>query len=131
MSTFTHLSPLLSVFSPASDTDQDAAVKLDQERAEIVAKYDKVRFTLPPVSSKKERNSLVTLQLTTIAPSCGRPQLNKLNSSQAVDHNTVVKSLHESLLTACETTITTSVSLLCFQHFHELSNSVITAQEPL
>ncbi|XP_049423256.1 USP6 N-terminal-like protein [Epinephelus fuscoguttatus] len=25
----------------ASDTEQDAAVKLDQERAEIVAKYDK------------------------------------------------------------------------------------------
>lgn len=29
--------------SPASDTEQDAAVKLEKERAEIVAKYDKVR----------------------------------------------------------------------------------------
>lgn len=28
--------------SAASDTEQDAAVKLDQERADIVAKYDKV-----------------------------------------------------------------------------------------
>lgn len=45
------LSPLLSsVCSPASDTEQDAAVKLDQERAEIVAKYDKVRYELPPAS---------------------------------------------------------------------------------
>ncbi|KAG7235966.1 hypothetical protein INR49_001704 [Caranx melampygus] len=32
--------PLFSL-SAASDTEQDAAVKLDQERAEIVAKYDK------------------------------------------------------------------------------------------
>uniref|UniRef100_UPI0037E79B7E USP6 N-terminal-like protein isoform X2 n=1 Tax=Semicossyphus pulcher TaxID=241346 RepID=UPI0037E79B7E len=31
----------LDVFKRASDTEQDAAVKLDQERAEIVAKYDK------------------------------------------------------------------------------------------
>lgn len=31
-----------SFSSPASDTEQDVAVKLDQERAEIVAKYDKV-----------------------------------------------------------------------------------------
>lgn len=34
---------ILSLFlSPASDTEQDAAVRLDQERADIVAKYDKV-----------------------------------------------------------------------------------------
>lgn len=34
----THLFP----FFPASDTEQDAALKLEKERAEIVAKYDKV-----------------------------------------------------------------------------------------
>lgn len=34
----THFFP----FFPASDTEQDAAVKLEKERAEIVAKYDKV-----------------------------------------------------------------------------------------
>lgn len=32
----------LFLFFPASDTEQDAAVKLEKERAEIVAKYDKV-----------------------------------------------------------------------------------------
>lgn len=52
------LSPPLASFvvSPASDTEQDAAVKLDQERAEIVAKYDKVRRTLPSVSVKAHRS---------------------------------------------------------------------------
>lgn len=29
--------------NPASNSEQDAAVKLEQERAEILAKYDKVR----------------------------------------------------------------------------------------
>lgn len=52
------LSPPLASFvvSPASDTEQDAAVKLDQERAEIVAKYDKVRRMLPSVSVKAHRS---------------------------------------------------------------------------
>lgn len=44
MKLHTHL--LSPVGSAASDTEQDAAVKLDQERAEIVAKYDKVRVQL-------------------------------------------------------------------------------------
>ncbi|XP_040886301.1 USP6 N-terminal-like protein isoform X1 [Toxotes jaculatrix] len=37
----TRLEDPLDGFKRASDTEQDAAVKLDQERAEIVAKYDK------------------------------------------------------------------------------------------
>ncbi|XP_008290142.1 USP6 N-terminal-like protein isoform X1 [Stegastes partitus] len=41
MRTKARLDDPLDAFKRASDTEQDAAVKLDQERAEIVAKYDK------------------------------------------------------------------------------------------
>lgn len=87
------LSPPLPSFvvSPASDTEQDAAVKLDQERAEIVAKYDKVRQTLPSVSVKAHRSfgeAENLQQLLFFPPSCGHPKPNSSHSVMLRLHQT-------------------------------------------
>lgn len=57
----TPLLPLLFL-PPASEAERDAAVKLDQERAEIVAKYDKV-CPLPLAKIKDTQNGCCSFKL--------------------------------------------------------------------